>query len=235
MAAALMPFADRRSELVLRQLLQRPSAPAGRVTSSPPTLSLPPVAGLATKPQSLPAGTDIPVRGQGGATRHGWPSVPAASGTAPGVGSPDVQETPSAPAAPSVTPRVWMALLGFGALAAGVMVWVAGTDAGEVELGQSGPKRAVVDISGSAAGASAAMGGEAPHMEGSRAAATTAALIGIGDAGAAPTSGDRQETRAAPAAGTGEVQPADIRKTPPAGPSKLRLRDIGRDRGSGGR
>jgi serine/threonine-protein kinase len=238
MAAALAPFADRRSELVLRQLLQRPSAPAGRVTSSPPTMSLPPVARLSSRAQSLPAGTDVASRAQGGATRQGWPSVPAASGTAPGVGSADSQETPSAAAvARGVTRRVWLALLGFGALAAGVMVWVARTDSGEVELGQSEPKRAGADISGPAGGASAARGGEAAQVEGSTAAATTAPLVGIGDAGAAPTTSGRRQvgTRAARAVGTGEVQPADDRKPPRAGPSKLRLRDIGRDRGSGGR
>ena len=236
MAAALAPFADRRSELVLRQLLQRASVPAGRVTSSPPTMSLPPVTGLPTSAHSLPPGTDS-LRAQGGATRHGWPSVPAASGTAPGVGSAEVHETPSAPVHRGVVPRTGLALLGFGALAAGVIMWASGSDSGQVEVGQPEAERKGADISDPAGGASAAVGSEATGAEGLGAAAAAAPLVGIGDAGLAPaTSGKGQVgTSTAATVGAGEVQPADARKTPPAGPSKPRLRDIGRGRGSSGR
>jgi serine/threonine protein kinase len=258
MAEALAPFADRRSEVVIRQLLSRPSmmsrrgsTPAPPLNSGAPGPSSARPSASATRRWSSEPAPVVSAPPQAAATSQSpvarlepKAALGVNAGTAPGVGSADSSGETRAPAAPASRGRaLWM---GSAALAAAVLagIWFL--------LPEQTPPSRIGNARGAreAATGTAASGtrGEkvapsAPPLPKSPEARTSAASSA--DAGApqvaAPDgtllpNGTLPDTKP----GTGAGKPGTTAAGTsgegkvPAAPGKLRLRDIGRDR-TGGR
>jgi len=227
MADALLPYSDRRSELTLRQLLHKASLGPRTFVTSPPA---PATVQRAVSPQAV-----SPRPSERDATQRGWPSEPPpARATAPGVGLADSQARASgAQPRKRPTPLVWVGV-GVGCLALGAALALARGFNGPSEAAERPP-------SGSASEGPAASEGPkstTPVVAAAGAPDQSARLLAL-DAGADDGQQLKPSLEAEAPSRTEPARPGegteDGRKAPNTPPSKLRLRDIGRDRGSGGR
>ena len=250
MAEALVPFADRRSEVVIRQLLSRPSMMSRRGSTPPPphtgatgaTSARPsasPTRRWSSEPAKAASGvpaqpllvgrSEIVARSETPAPRtEAAAAARVSAGTAPGVGSAESsgETRPIAPAG-SRGRALWI-----GSAAAGVLVLAA--------IGFLLPEQTPASRIGTARGPREASAG--PGAPGTAAKVKPGAAPQL-QVPLVPAPANAVDAGSPRAALSGEAVPSDMKGKPgagtsgdgklPATPGKLRLRDIGRDRTDG--